>query len=57
MAATDKVNNSADRVKGMLKEIVGTATGNDALRAKDKNDQSAAKLKQAGEKVKDALKK
>jgi uncharacterized protein YjbJ (UPF0337 family) len=52
MAATDKANNSAGRAKGKLKEVVGTATGNDGLRDKGKDDQSVAKLKQAGEKVK-----
>jgi uncharacterized protein YjbJ (UPF0337 family) len=57
MAAIDKANNSADRAKGKLKEIVGTATDNDDLRDEGKDDQSVAKLKQAGEKVKDALKK
>jgi uncharacterized protein YjbJ (UPF0337 family) len=57
MAATDKANNIADRVKGKLKEVVGAATGNDDLRDKGKHNQSVAKLKQAGEKVKDALKK
>jgi uncharacterized protein YjbJ (UPF0337 family) len=56
MAATDKANNSVDRAKGKLKEVVGTATGNDDLRDRGKKDQSVAKLKQAGEKVKDALK-
>jgi uncharacterized protein YjbJ (UPF0337 family) len=44
-------------VKGKLKEVVGAATGNDDLRDKGKHNQSVAKLKQAGEKVKDALKK
>jgi uncharacterized protein YjbJ (UPF0337 family) len=56
MAAADKVNNSADRAKGKAKEVVGKATGDDALRDKGKDDQSVAKLKQAGEKVKDVLK-
>jgi len=57
MAATDKANNSADRAKGKVKEVVGKATGDDHLRDEGKGDQSVAKLKQAGEKVKDALKK
>jgi uncharacterized protein YjbJ (UPF0337 family) len=57
MAAADKVNNSADRAKGKLKEVVGKARGDDDLRDEGKDDQSVAKLKQAGEKVKDALRK
>jgi uncharacterized protein YjbJ (UPF0337 family) len=56
MATADKVNNSADRAKGKVKEVVGKATGNNDLRDEGKDDQSVAKLKQAGEKVKDALK-
>jgi uncharacterized protein YjbJ (UPF0337 family) len=38
-----------------VKEKVGEATGNDRLRAKGKTDQAKGNLKQAGEKVKDAL--
>jgi uncharacterized protein YjbJ (UPF0337 family) len=57
MAKSDKVKNAKQLAKGKLKEAAGKATANDNLRAEGKNDQSVANLKQAGEKVKDALKK
>jgi uncharacterized protein YjbJ (UPF0337 family) len=57
MATTDKVKNTAQRAKGKVKETAGTVTGNDKLRNKGKADQRKGNLKQAGEKVKDALKK
>jgi uncharacterized protein YjbJ (UPF0337 family) len=57
MAKADKVKNAKQQAKGKLKEAAGKATGNDNLRAEGKNDQSVANLKQAGQKVKDALKK
>ena len=57
MATTDKTKNEAQRAKGKVKEVAGKATGNDKLRAKGKSDQTKGNLKQAGEKVKDALRK
>ena len=39
------------------KETAGKATGNERLRRQGKADQMKAKIKQAGEKIKDALKK
>ena len=57
MAKTDKVKNAKQLAKGELKEAVGKVTGNEKLRDEGKKDQSIANLKQAGEKVKDALKK
>jgi len=55
VAATDKAKNNAQRAKGKVKEAAGTVTGNDKLRAKGKTDQRKGDLKQAGEKVKDAV--
>ncbi|MBV8690440.1 MAG: CsbD family protein [Actinobacteria bacterium] len=55
MASKDKMKNKAQEVKGKVKESAGRATGNDRLRAKGKADQAKGNLKQAGEKVKDAL--
>jgi uncharacterized protein YjbJ (UPF0337 family) len=52
----DKAKNSAQQVKGNIKEKVGSATGNEDLEAKGKSDQAKGNLKQAGEKVKDAVK-
>ena len=57
MAAADKAKNTAQRVKGKVKEAAGAATGDNQLRRKGKNDQTKGNLKQAGEKVKDAVKK
>ena len=56
MTTTDKAKNSGQQAKGKLKEAAGKATGDKDLRAKGKADQTKASLKQAGEKVKDALK-
>jgi uncharacterized protein YjbJ (UPF0337 family) len=55
VATTDKAKNTAQQAKGKLKEAAGEATGNKDLRAKGKADQTKANLKQAGEKVKDAM--
>jgi uncharacterized protein YjbJ (UPF0337 family) len=56
MTTTDKAKNTAQQAKGKLKEAAGEASDNDDLRAKGKADQTKASLKQAGEKVKDAVK-
>jgi uncharacterized protein YjbJ (UPF0337 family) len=56
MGAVDKAKNTAQQAKGKVKEAAGTATGNDRLRRKGKSDQVKGKLKQKGEKVKDAFK-
>jgi uncharacterized protein YjbJ (UPF0337 family) len=56
VATTDKAKNTAQQAKGKLKEAAGEATGNKDLRAKGKSDQTKANFKQAGEKVKDAIK-
>jgi uncharacterized protein YjbJ (UPF0337 family) len=55
MTTTDKAKNTAQRAKGKVKEDAGRVTGNDRLRNKGKSDQVKGDLKQAGEKVKDAL--
>jgi len=57
MAAIDKTKNTAQRAKGKVKEAAGKVTGDDKLRAKGKADQTKGNLKQAGEKLKDAVKK
>ena len=57
MAAVDKAKNTTQTKKGKVKEAAGKLTGNDKLQAKGKTDQAKGNLKQAGEKVKDALKK
>jgi uncharacterized protein YjbJ (UPF0337 family) len=55
MATTDKAKNTVQQTKGKGKEFVGRATGNKKLQAEGKLDQRKGNLKQAGEKVKDAL--
>jgi uncharacterized protein YjbJ (UPF0337 family) len=56
MATGEKAKNSAQRAKGKAKELAGRATGNSELQAEGKVDQRKGSLKQAGENVKDALK-
>jgi uncharacterized protein YjbJ (UPF0337 family) len=57
MGAADKSRNAAQRAKGKVKETVGKATGNERLRRQGKADQVKGKIKQTGERIKDALKK
>ncbi|WP_225754435.1 CsbD family protein [Actinotalea sp. Marseille-Q4924] len=56
MGTDDKLRNSAQEMGGKAKEGAGRVTGDRDLEAEGKTDQSAASLKQAGEKVKDAFK-
>ncbi|EAR25294.1 hypothetical protein A20C1_01861 [marine actinobacterium PHSC20C1] len=56
MSASDKVENTAEDLKGKTKETAGKATGNEELEAEGKADQTKANLKQAAENVKDAVK-
>ena len=57
MTTTDKAKNTAQQAKGKLKETVGKVSGNNKLRAEGKADQVKGNVKQAGEKLKDAVKK
>jgi uncharacterized protein YjbJ (UPF0337 family) len=56
MGLDDKMDNMKDKVTGQGKEAAGKATDNERLEAEGRADQSAADIKQAGEKVKDAFK-
>ncbi|WP_444949735.1 CsbD family protein [Micromonospora ureilytica] len=56
MGFDDKINNATEDATGKLKEGAGRATGNEQLEAEGRADQSTSKLKQAGEKIKDAFK-
>ncbi|GGO04436.1 CsbD family protein [Micromonospora sp. ALFpr18c] len=56
MGIDDKINNATEDATGKLKEGAGRATDNEQLEAEGRADQSTAKLKQAGEKIKDAFK-
>jgi len=53
---SDAAENKAEELKGKVKEGVGNATGNEQWQAEGKADQAKGALKQAGEKVKDAVK-
>ena len=55
MGNTDKAKNRAQQLKGQAKEQAGTVTGDDSKRRSGQRDAKSADLKQAGEKVKDAL--
>jgi uncharacterized protein YjbJ (UPF0337 family) len=55
MGLEDKAHNTADTAKGKAKDVVGRVTGNKDLESEGKKDQVVGNLKQAGEKVKDAV--
>jgi uncharacterized protein YjbJ (UPF0337 family) len=50
----DKLDNEATEAKGKVKEAAGSATDNDDLEAEGRADRGEAKVKKAGEHVKDA---
>ena len=56
MGTDDKLRNKGEDLKGKAKESLGRATEDEELEAAGRTDQSKASLKQAGEKVKDAIK-
>ncbi|GII21491.1 CsbD family protein [Planosporangium mesophilum] len=56
MGYDDKASNQAENLGGKVKEGVGKLTDDESLEAEGKGDQASANLKQAGEKVKDAVK-
>lgn len=45
----------ADEVKGKVKETAGQATGDEELKGQGQGDQTKGNIKQAGQKVKDAV--
>ena len=55
MGIVDKAKNKAQAAKGDVKDKVGKATDDKSMQAKGKGDKASGNLKQAGEKVKDAL--
>lgn len=56
MSFADKAKDKAEELMGKLKEGAGEATGDKGLKAEGKAEQIKANIKQAGEKIKDALK-
>jgi uncharacterized protein YjbJ (UPF0337 family) len=57
VSATDKAKDKVQTVKGHVKEETGKAIGDRSLEAEGKGDKVVGNLKQAGEKLKDAVKK
>ncbi|MFE6967415.1 MULTISPECIES: CsbD family protein [unclassified Agromyces] len=55
MGTEDKMGNAAERMAGKAKEGFGKLTDNERLEAEGKADQVKADVKDAGEKVKDAV--
>ncbi len=55
MGLEDKAKNVAEGVQGNMKQVVGDATDDDSMKTEGKADKKKSDLKQAGEKVKDAL--
>lgn len=56
MGMDDKFENTAEDAKGKLKETAGKASDDEELEAEGKGDQMSAKVKKAGENIKDAAK-
>jgi uncharacterized protein YjbJ (UPF0337 family) len=56
MSAIDKAKDKAQVTKGHVKTHVGRAAGDRRMEAEGKADKMSGNLKQAGEKLKDALK-
>ncbi len=55
-ATDDKLRNKGEDLKGKAKETIGRATDDEELEAQGRADQAKSSLKDAGEKVKDAIK-
>lgn len=55
MAIDDKAEHKTQDLGGRAKEAAGSVTGNDDLKAEGRADQTEAKAKSAGDKVKDAV--
>ena len=54
MGLDDKIGNKAKEAVGKVKKNVGDATDNESLQAKGAKEEAAAKVRQAGEHLKDA---
>jgi uncharacterized protein YjbJ (UPF0337 family) len=57
MGWEDKLENKKDEVKGAAKEQLGKATDDEQMVEEGKTDQTVSNLRQAAEKVKDAIRK
>lgn len=55
VSSTDKAKNKGQEVGGKAKETLGNVTGDKSIQDEGRSDQAKSHLKDAGEKVKDAL--
>ncbi|MBW9092753.1 CsbD family protein [Microbacterium jejuense] len=55
MGLGDDIKHNAEDMKGKVKEKVGDATDNERMQAEGVAEQAGAKVKKAGDDVKDAL--
>jgi uncharacterized protein YjbJ (UPF0337 family) len=55
MGLDDDIKHNAEDMKGKVKETVGDATDNEKMQAEGMADQASAKMKKAGDDVKDAF--
>lgn len=55
MGIQDKAQNKFEEAKGVAKEKLGDATDNESLQAEGVGEQASARVKQAGEHIKDAV--
>ena len=55
MSTAKKARNTVDRLAGQAKERIGEVTGNARLRNEGKTDQVKARVRQTGERLKDAV--
>jgi uncharacterized protein YjbJ (UPF0337 family) len=55
VALEDKARNTAETTRGKAKDVAGRVTGDKDLETEGKAEQVVGHLKQAGEKVKDAV--
>jgi len=55
VGAGDKIDHQAEVLKGKAKETAGHAADDPELEAEGQGDQATGHVKQAGEKVKDAV--
>jgi uncharacterized protein YjbJ (UPF0337 family) len=55
MGDLDKTKNKLEQVEGRSKQVAGAATGDTSTEREGRIEEAKGDLKQAGEKVKDAL--
>jgi uncharacterized protein YjbJ (UPF0337 family) len=55
MSFTDKIRNKAQELHGRIRRNAGEVTGNRRLQSEGAADEMKGKLKQSGEKIKDAF--